>query len=77
MKGQRWVSAYLPVWLYSYYQEKKDGRSMVHYVAVNGRTGSVMGSVPINYPRLLLTSAAVEVAGIVVGTIILALGAIL
>ncbi|MFV2144151.1 TFIIB-type zinc ribbon-containing protein [Isoptericola sp. G70] len=77
VKGQRWVSAYLPVWLYSYHQEKKDGRSMVHYVAVNGRTGSVMGSVPINYPRLLLTSAAVEVAGIVVGTIILALGAIL
>lgn len=77
MKGQRWVSAYLPVWLYSYRQEKKDGRSMVHYVAVNGRTGAVMGSVPINSPRLLLTSAAVQVVGMVAGTVVLALGQIL
>ncbi|WP_407320189.1 TFIIB-type zinc ribbon-containing protein [Isoptericola halotolerans] len=76
VKGQRWVSAYLPVWLYSYHQTKRDGEPMVHYVAVNGRTGAVMGSVPINYPRLLLTSAAVEVLGIVVGTIVLALGAL-
>ena len=76
-KGQRWVSAYLPVWLYSYHQVKRNGTSMVHYVAVNGRTGAVMGSVPMNKSRLLLTSGAVQLAGMVVGTIILALGVFL
>ncbi|MEG3615482.1 TFIIB-type zinc ribbon-containing protein [Isoptericola haloaureus] len=74
VRGQRWVSAYLPVWLYSYHQTKRDGRSVTHYVAVNGRTGAVMGSVPINYPRLLLTSAVVEAVGIVVGTAVMIFG---
>lgn len=63
--GQRWVSAYLPVWLYSYYQTKSNGEGLVHYVAVNGRTGETMGSVPVNFTRLLLVSAAVEVLGII------------
>lgn len=47
--GTRWVAMYLPVWLYSYYHEK-GGKSMVHYIAVNGRTGEVMGSVPVSRP---------------------------
>ena len=47
--GTRWLAMYLPVWLYSYYHEK-DGKSMVHYIAVNGRTGEVMGSVPVSTP---------------------------
>lgn len=75
--GQRWVSAYLPVWLYSYHQQKSNGTSLVHYVAVNGRTGSVMGSVPLNQKRLLLTSAAVEAVGIIIGMLIMILGAVL
>ncbi len=69
--GQRWVSAYLPVWLYSYYEKKSNGKSFVHYVAVNGRTGKTMGSVPINQLRLLLVSAVVEIIGIILGVIIL------
>ena len=76
-KGQRWVSAYLPVWLYSYHQKKGNGGGMVHYVAVNGRTGAVMGSVPIYQGRLLLVSGAVQVVGMIVGGVILALGAFL
>lgn len=60
--GTRWVSMYLPVWLYSYYQEK-GGRGMVHYIAVNGRTGETMGSVPVSQGRLL---AAAITAGTVV-----------
>lgn len=72
--GQRWVSAYLPVWLYSYYQRKSNGETFVHYVAVNGRTGETMGSVPINYAKLLLISALVEVVGLIIGTIILIVG---
>lgn len=65
MVGQRWVSAYLPVWLYSYYQEKPNGESLCHYVAVNGRTGETMGSIPINRGRLLLISGLVELVGII------------
>lgn len=50
--GTRWNSMYLPVWLYSYYHEE-NGRGMVHYIAVNGRTGETMGSVPVSRGRLL------------------------
>ncbi len=56
--GSRWLSMYLPVWLYSHYQHK-DGQAMVHYIAVNGRTGETMGSVPVSTPRLLGASAVV------------------
>ena len=56
--GTRWVSMYLPVWLYSYFQQKGD-KGMVHYIAVNGRTGEVMGSVPVSTGRLLAASLTV------------------
>jgi hypothetical protein len=56
--GTRWVSMYLPVWLYSYHQP--GGRSgMLHYIAVNGRTGETMGSVPVQQWKLLLTAMTV------------------
>ncbi|MAT06164.1 MAG: hypothetical protein CL424_14085 [Acidimicrobiaceae bacterium] len=60
--GTRWLSMYLPVWLYSYYHES-GGKGMVHYIAVNGRTGEVMGSVPVSHKRLL--AAAVSVGGVI------------
>ncbi len=50
--GSRWVSMYLPVWLYSYQQPG----GMLHYIAVNGRTGETMGSVPIQQWKLILVS---------------------
>ncbi len=74
IKGQRWVSAYLPVWLYSYYQDKGNGRGMLHYVAVNGRTGETMGSVPLHQPKLLAVAAIVEVIGIILTILIVVLG---
>jgi DNA-directed RNA polymerase subunit RPC12/RpoP len=55
--GTRWVAMYLPVWLYSHYHER-GGKGMVHYIAVNGRTGEVMGSVPVSHPRLLVAALA-------------------
>ena len=58
VKGEKWSSAYLPVWLYSY-QQKKGNKSILHYVAVNGRTKEVMGSIPINMFRLLFVSILV------------------
>lgn len=72
--GQRWVSAYLPVWLYSYHQTKSGGRSFLHYVAVNARTGETMGSVPINQPKLLGVAAVVQVVGTVLFGVVMLLG---
>ncbi len=60
--GTRWISMYLPVWLYSHYQPRPDG-GLLHYIAVNGRTGETMGSVPVQQWKLLL-------AALTVGTVI-------
>ena len=60
--GTRWVSMYLPVWLYSYHQPGSNG-GLLHYIAVNGRTGETMGSVPVQQWKLLL-------AAITVGTVL-------
>jgi DNA-directed RNA polymerase subunit RPC12/RpoP len=63
--GSRWVSMYLPVWLYSYYHVE-GGTGVVHYIAVNARTGETMGSVPLARGKLLLasvlTGTVVEIA---------------
>lgn len=62
--GTQWLAAYLPVWLYSY-QEVKGSKKVLHYVAVNARTGETMGSVPINIPLLAGISAIIEVICII------------
>ncbi|NYE38098.1 Zn finger protein HypA/HybF involved in hydrogenase expression [Nocardioides cavernae] len=54
--GSRWVSMYLPVWLYSYYQENTQ---TLHYIAVNARTGETMGSVPVSQWRLITAALTV------------------
>ncbi|MDQ6522429.1 hypothetical protein RB608_02405 [Nocardioides sp. LHD-245] len=54
--GSRWVSMYLPVWLYSYRQESN---GLLHYIAVNARTGETMGSIPVSQPKLLLAAFTV------------------
>ena len=56
--GTRWVAMYLPVWLYSYHQPGRNG-GMLHYIAVNGRTGETMGSVPVQQWKLLLAAITV------------------
>ena len=62
IKGEQWVAAYLPVWLYSY-QEEKGNKKLLHYVAVNARTKETMGSVPIHMPKLLFVSGILEILG--------------
>jgi hypothetical protein len=52
------VAMYLPVWLYSYQQPSGSG-GLLHYIAVNGRTGETMGSVPVQQWKLLLTALTV------------------
>ena len=61
--GQRCVSAYLPVSLYSYYEKKPNGNELLHYIAVNGRTGETMGSVPINMRRLWVAASIAQAIG--------------
>ena len=41
--GTQWTSAFLPLWLYSYYEKETGIR---YYIAVNGRTGKTVGSIP-------------------------------
>lgn len=72
--GQRWYSAYFPVWLYSYQEVKKNGEKFLHYVAVNARTGETMGSVPLNNKKLLFISAIVEVIGVAAFIMLVILG---
>lgn len=69
--GTRWVSMYLPIWLYSYYHEE-GGKGMVHYIAVNGRTGETMGSVPVSHGRLLVAAltAGTVVEGLALGILV-------
>lgn len=47
VKGSRWTAVLLPVWLYGFV-ETRGRRQITHYIAVNGRGGTTMGSVPIN-----------------------------
>lgn len=68
VKGKQWVAAYLPVWLYSYQDEKK----VLHYVAVNARTGETMGSVPMNKGKILRTAFIIDLL-IAVGIILLSI----
>jgi DNA-directed RNA polymerase subunit RPC12/RpoP len=70
VKGELWKTVYLPVWLYSYFEQKSNGSKFLHYVAVNACSGKTMGSVPIHKPKLLAVSALVELAGIVLGLLI-------
>jgi hypothetical protein len=67
--GTRWVSMYLPVWLYSYHQPGANG-GMLHYIAVNGRTGETMGSVPVQQWKLLLAALA---TGTLIESIVIAI----
>ncbi len=69
--GTRWVSMYLPVWLYSYHQPGANG-GMLHYIAVNGRTGETMGSVPVQQWKLI--AAALTVGTFLEGIALFILG---
>lgn len=58
--GSQWISAYLPVWLYSYHQKTSNGE-MEHFIAVNARTKEVMGSVPLNKTKLVIISLMIVI----------------
>ena len=64
--GESYSSILCPLWLYSY----RDKRGKLHYSCVNGQTGKVAGSVPINKSKLLAASAVVQAVGIIIGLIL-------
>lgn len=67
IKGTRWVSVLLPVWLYAFEETTPRG-PMMHYIAVNGRTGETEGSVPIDEAHARASSRRLGwIAGAVVG----------
>ncbi|MCK6426109.1 MAG: TFIIB-type zinc ribbon-containing protein [Burkholderiaceae bacterium] len=67
LQGTRWVAMYLPVWLYAYHQPGAGG-GLRHYIAVNGRSGETMGSVPVQTWKLLLAALSL---GTVVESLVL------
>ena len=60
-EGEKWLAAYLPVWLYSYVENPGSANQLTHYVAVNARTAETIGSVPINKGRISSVTAAVGI----------------
>jgi hypothetical protein len=58
LKGTRWVAMVLPVWLYAHQQPGRGG-GLRHYIAVNGRTGETMGSVPVQQWKLVLAALSI------------------
>ena len=69
VKGSQWMSAYLPVWLYTY-TEKVKGQERIHYIAVNGRTKETMGSIPINESKIYKEFLIAEILCIIFAAII-------
>lgn len=63
-KGKNWTAATLPVWLYSYCNQEKK-KEVTHYIAVNGRTKEVVGSIPLYKVKLGIISAFIEVISII------------
>lgn len=67
VRGTRWVSVYVPVWLYSYADSAKGDGSLIHYIAVNGRNGNTMGSVPVSHPLIFALSCVLGTLAAVIG----------
>lgn len=60
-KGVKWQTAYLPVWLFSVGVKKGD-RTILHYIAVNARTGETHGSVPVDMNKIIKLILGVPLA---------------
>ena len=69
VRGTRWVSVNVPVWLYSY-ADSAVGDGLVHYIAVNGRNGNTMGSVPVSHPKIFAVSCFAGSIAAVIGAVV-------
>jgi hypothetical protein len=68
--GTRWVSVYVPVWLYSYADSAKGEGSLVHYIAVNARNGNTMGSVPVSHPKIFAVACLAGSVAAAIGAVV-------
>ncbi|PJI86770.1 hypothetical protein [Luteimicrobium subarcticum] len=71
VQGVRYLAMLAPVWLYSYYENHGEHDEVLHYIAVNARTGATMGSVPVNKPLLAAFSVALTAVVLVLGALVL------
>ena len=63
-KGSQTITAYLPIWLYTFH-EKNNKKEIIHYIAINGRTKEIIGSIPINKTQQIITSLIASIPGII------------
>src|SRR5699024_8318274 len=68
--GTRWVSVYVPVWLYSYADSAKGEKGLTHYIAVKARNGNTMGSVPVSHPKIFALSCCLGSIASVIGALV-------
>ncbi len=52
IKGEQWLVAYLPVYLYNHFDKNSNKN---HFISVNGRTKETIGSIPLNQKQITLT----------------------
>ena len=57
--GKKYIAATLPVWLYTYVNKTKK-KEVKHYIAINGRTKEINGSIPLDMKKLFLISSLIE-----------------
>lgn len=70
INGESWHAVYLPIWLYSFLEKKNNNKEVLHYVALNGRSGKTMGSIPIYKSKLVFVSILISMIGAFVAFLI-------
>ena len=70
--GTQWATTYLPVWIYSHC-EKVKGKEIVHFIAINGRTGKIAGSIPFIKKKAIMSSIKQSFETIIVTYILLSI----
>ena len=70
VRGTRWVSVYVPVWLYSYADSARSEGTLVHYIAVNARNGNTMGSIPVSHPKIFAVACAAGTVAAVLAAVV-------
>ena len=67
--GKKYISATLPVWLYTFVSKSKN-KEFKYYIALNGRTKEISGSIPIDMKKLIIFSSIIELLSIGISLII-------
>lgn len=67
--GDSYLSALLPVWLYTYVKKTKDV-NFKYYVVFNGRTKEINGHIPLDIKKLIIFSSIIELFSLALSIII-------